>query len=30
MVDIIGNKRTIMSYILTPFERAAGRAFREK
>ena len=30
MVDIIGNKRTIMSYILTPLERAAGRAFREK
>lgn len=30
VVDIIGNKRTVMSYILTPLERAAGRAFREK
>ncbi len=30
VVDIIGNKRTVMSYMLTPLERAAGRAFREK
>ncbi len=30
MVDIIGHKRTVMNYILTPLERAAGKAFREK
>lgn len=30
VVDIIGNKRTVMSYILTPLNKAAGRAFREK
>lgn len=30
VVDIIGKKRTVLSYILTPLERAAGVAFREK
>ena len=29
-VDMIGNKRTIMNYILTPLERASSVAFREK
>lgn len=29
MVDIIGQKRTVLNYIMTPFNRAAGVAFRE-
>ena len=29
MVDIIGQKRTVLNYILTPLNRAAGVAFRE-
>jgi len=29
MVDIIGKKRTVLNYILTPLNRAAGVAFRE-
>ncbi len=29
MVDIIGQKRTVLNYILTPLNRAAGIAFRE-
>lgn len=30
VIDIIGKKRTVLSYILTPLERAAGVAFREQ
>lgn len=30
IIDIIGKKRTVLSYILTPLERAAGVAFREQ
>lgn len=29
MVDIIGQKRTVLNYIMTPLNRAAGVAFRE-
>ena len=29
-VDIIGGKRTVMDYILTPIKRATDVAFREK
>ncbi|MGC6534439.1 MAG: HlyD family efflux transporter periplasmic adaptor subunit [Parvibaculales bacterium] len=29
MVDIIGQKRTVLNYIMTPLNRAAGLAFRE-
>ncbi len=29
-VDMIGKKRSILNYIMTPLERAAGKAFREK
>jgi len=29
-VDIIGKKRTVLNYILTPIERASGVVFREK
>ena len=28
-VDLIGKKRTVMNYILTPIERASSIAFRE-
>jgi HlyD family type I secretion membrane fusion protein len=30
VVDIIGKKRSILNYILTPLERASGVVFREK
>ena len=30
MIDIIGKKRSILNYIFTPLERAAGVVFREK
>jgi hypothetical protein len=29
MVDLIGQKRTVLNYIMTPLNRAAGVAFRE-
>ena len=29
-VDIIGGKRTVLGYILSPIERATAVAFREK
>lgn len=29
MIDIIGQKRTVLNYIMTPLNRAAGVAFRE-
>jgi multidrug efflux pump subunit AcrA (membrane-fusion protein) len=29
-VDILGDKRTIMSYIMTPIEKSLKTAFREK
>jgi HlyD family type I secretion membrane fusion protein len=29
MVDLIGQKRTVLNYIMTPLNRAAGAAFRE-
>ena len=29
VVDIVGDKRTILSYVLTPFNRAASLVFRE-
>ena len=29
MVDIIGQKRTVLNYIMTPLNRSAGVAFRE-
>ena len=29
VVDIVGGKRTILSYVLTPFNRAASLVFRE-
>ena len=29
-VDILGEKRSIMSYILSPIERVGGKALREK
>ena len=29
-VDLIGKKRTVLNYILTPIERASGVVFREK
>ena len=29
-VDIIGGKRTVMDYILTPIKRATDVAFRKK
>ena len=30
IVDIIGGKRTVLGYILSPIDRAASVAFREK
>ena len=30
VIDIIGQKRSVLSYILTPLERASGIIFREK
>jgi len=29
MVDLIGQKRTVLNYIMTPLNRSAGVAFRE-
>jgi hypothetical protein len=29
MVDLIGQKRTVPNFIMTPLNRAAGVAFRE-
>lgn len=29
VVDIVGNKRTILSYFLTPFNRATSVVFTE-
>ena len=29
VVDIVGGKLTILSYVLTPFNRAASLVFRE-
>ena len=29
-VDIIGGKRTVLEYILSPIEKATSVAFREK
>ena len=29
VIDIVGRKRTVLSYIFTPLQRAAGVAFRE-
>jgi adhesin transport system membrane fusion protein len=29
-VNLIGDKRSIMRYLLTPFTRLSGEAFRER
>jgi hypothetical protein len=29
-VDILGGKRTIMNYIMTPIQKSLATAFREK
>ena len=29
-IDILGNKRTVMDYIITPIEKSWKTAFREK
>ena len=30
VIDIIGKKRSVLSYILTPLNRASGVVFRER
>jgi len=30
IIDVIGGKRTVLQYILSPIERAQQIAFREK